>query len=162
MPTLSIERRTIAPQPVLFVRLSTPRGELAQAIGQGLGKSFGYAQSAGHAMAGPPFVRYTSVGPGVMTIEAGAPLAAAAEGRDDVEAGQLPGGAVVTGLHAGPYDELQETYAAMERWMAEHGLAPAGAPWESYLTDPAAHADRAEWRTEIYWPVKDASAGVSG
>ncbi|MEZ5292849.1 MAG: AraC family transcriptional regulator [Vicinamibacterales bacterium] len=161
MPLLSIDQRTIAPQPILFVRLSTARGELAKAIGQGLGKSCGYALSTGHAMAGPPFVRYTSVGPGLMTIEAGAPLAAPAEGRDDVEAGELPGGDVVTALHAGAYDELQDTYAAIERWMSEHGLAPAGAPWESYLTDPAEHPNPADWRTEIYWPVKT-SIGARG
>jgi AraC family transcriptional regulator len=153
MPMLSIETRTITPQPVLFVRLSTSRQELAMRIGEGLGKSCSYAQFAGHAMAGPPYVRYTSVGPGLMTIEAGAPLATPAPGSGEVEAGELPGGSVVVAVHGGAYDHLHDTYVAIERWMGERGLKPAGAPWESYLTDPADHPDTAAWRTEIYWPV---------
>lgn len=154
VPVLSIERRQIASQPVLFVRLSTSRQELPQKIGEGLGKSCGYAQTAGHPMAGRPFVRYTGMGPGLLTIEAGTPLAQPASGAADVEAGELPGGSVVVALHAGAYDELHETYVAMERWMTERGLTPAGAPWESYITDPADHPNPADWRTEIYWPTQ--------
>jgi len=30
----------------------------------------------------------------------------------------------------------------------------AGAPWESYVTDPADYPDPADWKTEIFWPVK--------
>lgn len=150
---LSIERRTAAPQPVLFVRLSAAREELAQKIGEGLGRSCGYAQASGHVMAGPPYVRYTSMDAGVLTIEAGAPLARPAPGAGDVESGELPGGPVVVALHGGPYDDLRATYVAIERWMVEQGLKPAGAPWESYLTDPAAHPNPDEWRTEVYWPV---------
>ena len=37
--------------------------------------------------------------------------------------------------------------------MEQNGLAPGGAPWEYYVTDPAAHPDPADWRTEIFWPV---------
>ncbi|MGE3508855.1 MAG: GyrI-like domain-containing protein [Vicinamibacterales bacterium] len=153
MPTLSIERRTVTPQPVLFVRFSTSREELPQRIGEGLGESFGYAQSAGCAVAGPPFVRYTSVGSGLMTIEAGAPIASPAQSGGRVEAGELPGGPVVVALHAGHYEELRETYVALEKWMAEQGLKPAGAPWESYLTDPTEHPNPADWRTEVFWPI---------
>ena len=29
----------------------------------------------------------------------------------------------------------------------------SGAPWESYVTDPADHPDPADWRTEVYWPL---------
>ena len=32
-------------------------------------------------------------------------------------------------------------------------LRPGGAPWESYITDPADHPDPKDWRTEIYWPL---------
>jgi len=52
-------------------------------------------------------------------------------------------------------DKLQDTYAALERWMQEQGVRAAGAPWESYITDPAEHPDPASWRTEIYWPLED-------
>jgi AraC family transcriptional regulator len=155
MPTLSIDRQTLAAQPVVFVRLRAARHELPTAIGEGLGKSFTYAQKAGLAIAGRPFVRYPSTGPGLLTIEAGAPLAAEAPGEGEVEAGSLPGGPAVVALHAGPYDQLSETYAAMERWMETNGVRPGGAPWESYITDPADFPDPGDWRTEVYWPLAE-------
>ena len=37
MPTLSIERRELTPQPVLIRRCRTPRAELQAAIGNSLG-----------------------------------------------------------------------------------------------------------------------------
>jgi AraC family transcriptional regulator len=32
-------------------------------------------------------------------------------------------------------------------------VAAAGAPWETYLTDPAEVPDPAEWRTEVVYPA---------
>jgi effector-binding domain-containing protein len=153
MPMLSIERRELKAQHILFVRLRPARHELAQAIGTGVGKVYTYAQQAGIALAGHPFTRYLSAGPGLLTIHIGFHVAAATTGRDDVEAGQLPAGAAIVAVHGGAYDQLSETYASAERWMDENGLRPADAPWEWYVTDPAEHPDPADWRTHVFWPV---------
>ena len=153
MPTLSIERRELEAQPILVTRLTAARHELSQAIGTGVGKVYTYAQQAGIALAGHPFTRYLSAGPGLLTIEVGFRVATAVAGEGHVEAGQLPGGPAVVAVHGGPYDQLSETYAAAERWMAENSLSPAGAPWEWYVTDPAEHPDPADWRTDVFWPV---------
>lgn len=153
MPTLSIERQEIAAQPVLFVRARIARHELAAAIGSGIGQSYMQAQKAGVALAGPPFARYPDVSAGVMTVECGMPVAAPASGEGAVEAGTLQGGPVVVAMHAGHYEQLTQTYAAIERWMEEQGLQKGGAPWESYVTDPAEHPDPADWRTLVYWPI---------
>jgi AraC family transcriptional regulator len=155
MPMLSIERREITAQPILFVRLKSARHELPQTIAQGVGKVYMHAQQAGVALAGHPFTRYPEVGPGLMTVEVGFRVSADASGRDEIEAGLLPGGPAVVAMHGGPYDQLGETYAAAERWMEGNRLRPAGAPWEHYVTDPAEHPDPAEWRTEVFWPVAE-------
>ena len=153
MPTLSIERRQITAQPVLFVRLETARHEMPQAIAQGVGKVFVHAQQSGIALAGHPFTRYTSMGPGLISIEVGFRVAASAHGNGEVQSGELPGGPAAVAVHGGPYDQLHETYAATERWMAQHAARPAAAPWEYYVTDPAEHPDPADWRTEVFWPI---------
>jgi AraC family transcriptional regulator len=153
MPSLSIERRELSAQPILFVRLKTARHEISNAIAQGVGKVYIHAQKAGLALADHPFTRYQSSGPGLLTIEVGFRFADAVAGEDEVEAGELQSGPAVVAVHGGPYDQLAETYAAMERWMEREGLRPGGAPWEHYVTDPAEHPDPADWRTEIYWPV---------
>jgi len=154
MPTLSIERREIAAQNILFVRLRAGRHEISNAIGEGLGKAFPYSQRLGLAIAGRPFTRYLSTGPGLFSIEVGMPVATAPQGEGVVEAGTLPAGPVAVATHAGPYDELSETYAALERWIESNGYRIGGAPWESYITDPADHPDPADWRTEVYWPLE--------
>jgi AraC family transcriptional regulator len=153
MPTLSIDRRELAATPILFVRLRAARHELAAAIAEGVGKSYMYAQKAGVAMAGHPLTRYLSAGPGMLSIEVGLPIAAAAPGEGEVESGVLQSGPAAVAIHAGPYDQLGETYAALERWIEAQGLRPGGPPWEWYTTDPAEHPDPADWRTEVYWPV---------
>ena len=157
MPPLSIDRRELTPQPILFVRMRAARDELSRAIGEGAGKVFMYAQQAGLALTGHPFTRYPSSGPGLLSIEVGFPLAAGAPGEGEIEAGTFEGGPAVVAVHGGTYDALGETYTAMERWMEQNGLRPAGAPWERYITDPAAHPDPADWRTEVYWPVQSRS-----
>jgi len=156
MPLLSIERRDLPAQHILFARLRAARHELSSAIGEGVGKVYGYAQRAGLALAGHPFTRYLSAGPGLLTIEVGFRFSDPVRGDGDIEAGILEGGPAVAAVHGGPYEQLSESYAAIERWMEQNGLAPGGAPWEYYVTDPAAHPDPADWRTEIFWPVAGA------
>ena len=48
---------------------------------------------------------------------------------------------------------MTETRQQVERWIEEHGYQVAGAPWESYVTDPAEVPDPADWRTEVCWPL---------
>jgi AraC family transcriptional regulator len=153
MPT--IERQELQPQHTLIVRRRVARSEIAATIAESLGKTFPYALQNGLAIAGRPFVRYSDVGPGLMTMETGMPVAAAAPGAGEIEPLTLPGGPAAVAIHMGPYDKLQDTYAAMERWMQQQGVRAAGAPWESYITDPAEHPDPANWRTDVYWPISD-------
>ena len=155
MPMLSIERRELSPAHVLIVRARCARHELSKTMGECFGKAFPFAMQSGVPLAGRPFTRYLSTGPGLFTIESGCVLAAATPGAGDIEAATLPGGPAVVATHGGSYDTLGETYAEMERWMEKNGLRPGGAPWESYITDPAEHPDPANWRTDIYWPLGD-------
>ena len=74
-------------------------------------------------------------------------------GHGEIIADTLPGGPAVTTTHTGPYDKLRDAYAAMEKWMETKGLVAAGAPWESYVTDPTDYPDPKDWKTEIFWPV---------
>ena len=154
MPMLSIERRDLPSQPLLFVQSRVARHEIAATIAQSLGEVFQYAIGAGCAIAGRPLSRYPSMGAGLITIDVGVPIAVAAPGSGRVQAGTLQGGPAVVAVHGGAYDTLGETYAAIERWMEQEKLTPGGPPWESYITDPAEFPDQKDWRTEVYWPLK--------
>jgi AraC family transcriptional regulator len=153
MPMLSIVREDLVPQPILFVRRRVARAEIAANIATCLGMTFGLAMQKGYAIGGRPFARYSSMGAGLITIEVGCVLVAAASGDGDVEAGFLQGGPAAVAMHAGPYEELPATFAAIERWIEDNGHRPGAAPWESYITDPAEHPDPADWRTRVCWPL---------
>jgi AraC family transcriptional regulator len=150
----SITTKELSPQPVLLARRRVKPSAIAATLGEVLGLVFHHAQRAGAAFAGQPLTRYLEWGPGLWTIEAGMPIAASVPGDGVVSADTLPGGLVATTTHAGPYDKLTEAHAAIQVWIEEHGLVGSGAPWESYVTDPADYPDPADWKTEIFWPVK--------
>lgn len=154
MPTLSIERRDVPAQPFLFSRAKVARSEIAKAIAEGLGRVFPYVMKAGLPIAGAPTVRYLTSGPGLLEMEIGVPVAVPAAAADGVEAGELPGGPAVVAVHGGAYEQLGDTYAAVERWMEANGFRNGGPAWESYVTDPGSVPDVKDWRTEVYWPIE--------
>jgi AraC family transcriptional regulator len=154
----SIATREISEQPVLIVRRRIKRSEIAPTIAQSLHAIFLYAQKKGIALLGPPFARYAESSLGFVTIEPGvritnAPDEATRDADSDVVQDTLPGGPVAYTTHSGPYEKLTEAHAAMEVWIEDQGLTSAGAPWESYITDPGDHPDPKDWKTELFWPV---------
>jgi len=150
----SITKKNLAPQPVLVVRRRVKPSEIAITLAEALGSVFQYAQRTGTPLAGQPFTRYLEWGPGLITIEAGMPVAALVPDEGDVKADTLPGGPVATTTHAGSYDKLTEAHAAIQVWIEEQGLVATGAPWESYVTDPADYPDPKDWKTEVFWPLR--------
>ena len=151
---LSISRQVRPAQPILFIRRRVAASEIRDTLAECFGKLFTHAHTAGLPIAGWPLARYISMGPGLCTIEPCVPLASTAQSVGELEAGFLPEGPVALGIHAGPYEQLADTHAAIQRWIESNGYHAAGAPWEWYVTDPGEHPDPADWRTEVYWPLE--------
>ncbi|GIM90910.1 helix-turn-helix domain-containing protein [Paractinoplanes toevensis] len=140
----------------LVIRRRVTRDEIATALAESLPAVFDYAQRNGLAIAGPPFARYPEVGMGSLVIESGITVAEPPSTTlpDGIEALVIPPGRAVVTIHHGPYDSLLESYQEIEKWMRDQGLSAAGAPRETYLTDPGEHPDPATWETEIVQPVR--------
>lgn len=147
-------------QPVIFMRKRIRPQEIAAALGELFPAVHQFSVRNGIVMAGPPFCRYRELGAEGMTLEAGMPISAPAEGEGDVLAGALPAGRVASTIHAGPYDDLPQAHAAIEAWLEEHELS-GGDAWEVYLTDPGLVEDPADWRTEVLRPIETAPDGSS-
>jgi len=155
MSSPTVSTRTQDSQPVLFIRRKARASEIAPTLGEVLPRVFAHAQAAGIPFAGPPYARYVTMGRGLMTLEGGMPIAVAARGEGEIEAGELPGGLVATATHVGPYETLQDTHAAIEAWIEAEGHEVAeGGPWEVYVTDPGEVPDPRQWRTEVFWPLR--------
>ncbi len=140
----------------LVMRRRITREEIAGTLAEFLPTVFAYAQQHGLAMTGPPFARYPEVGMGSLVIEAGVSIAAPPPGPVDagIEVLTIPAGPAAVSIHHGPYEQLLDTYRAMEAWIEGEGRSVAGPPWETYLTDPGEHPDPATWQTRIVQPIR--------
>lgn len=160
MTSYDIAIQDLAAQPVVLIRRRVPRPEIGPTIGRELPAVFVYTQAAGIGISGHPVTRYPEYGPGMVTLETGMRVTAfagewkAGDGDGDVFRDELPAGPAASTVHTGPYDGLQNAYGAVEQWIAANGHEPAGAPWEVYLNDPGDHPDPKDWKTEIFWPLK--------
>ncbi|AGZ41129.1 AraC family transcriptional regulator [Actinoplanes friuliensis] len=157
---LNISVRDVPAFHALVMRRRVTRDEIATALAESLPRVFGYAQQHGLAITGPPFARYPEVGMGSLVIEGGITIAGPSPTAldDGIEALTVPAGRAVVAVHRGPYDTLPESYQEIEKWMRDQHLSAAGAPWETYLTDPGERPDPATWETEIVQPVQAANS----
>lgn len=141
--------------PTAVVRARVPVPEISAFLGGAFGEVMQAISAAGGFPAGPPFARYDFVevpqgeAPETFVVEAGFPVNAPLERNGRVEPGVLPGGPVAVTTHVGSYDTVSAAYQAIERRIAQEGMVPAGAPWESYLDDPS---QVPEPHTEVVWP----------
>jgi len=71
---------------------------------------------------------------------------------------ELPAGRFAVALHAGPHSDVDRTYAAVGSYATAQGRDGAGPVRERYLADPLETPDRAQWRTEVCWPLAPAGA----
>jgi AraC family transcriptional regulator len=153
MTYTTIEVSEIEPQDTLSVTVHATPSTVGASFQQAMGVLSQYVQSLGVAAGAPgPFARYHTWGDDV-EMEVGAVVQDDAPGNETVKRGTLPGGKVARTIHQGPYSGLQQAYSALESWMKDNGVQPAGPPWEVYLTDPQETPDPADYRTEVIWPI---------
>ncbi len=123
-----------------------------EAIGQILGKVGAYLGKKGFEPAGAPFTRTFEFKDGELDFEAGFPVAGAVAGEGEIIATELPKATVATTMHVGPQENSEKAYEAIHAWMAKNGKSPAGAPWESYLSDEKTPAEKQ--KMQVFFPVK--------
>jgi effector-binding domain-containing protein len=149
----SCEVKEQAAQPTLSIRTRTSVEALPQVMGQTYGKIAQYLGSLGEQPAGPPFAAYYNMDMEDLDVEIGFPVSREIAGRDDIQAGQLPGGRVATCLHVGPYGEIADAYNALSEWIEAEGYEASGISYEMYLNDPSQTPPEA-LMTQIVFPLK--------
>ena len=107
------------------------------------------------------------------TAESGAlyPAEIAGDDSDDVEAflpiaepvslgtrgavvnGEVPAARVAVLVHAGPYDDIEDSYLRLGAWVAENAEPSGLRVRERYLVSYGDTDDLTRFRTEICWPI---------
>ncbi len=153
MGDLALETVELEPQEAIAVRGEVPVTDLPAFFERAFNEAAEAANACGIAITGPPFGFYPRTPTQTVAVEAGFPVSGPAQAHGNAHRFVLPGGRVVQAVHVGPYDTMEETYMALQSWMAERGLQPAGGMWECYLSDPELERDPATWRTRIVCPI---------
>jgi effector-binding domain-containing protein len=156
---------TRAEQPYVAIRGQVTMAEIGPFASR-TGEVFAWLGARGLAPAGAPFLKYNVIDMmRQLEIEAGVPVAAAADGDGEVTSGVLPAGRYATVTHVGHPSELMGVTKALLDWAAEQGLTWDMSPdgdgerWASRLeislTDPREEPDMSKWATQLAFRLAD-------
>jgi effector-binding domain-containing protein len=146
---------TIEPKQTAVVRAELPVDQLPSLFDRAFHLVMEAVLSQRLQVTGPPFGFYPRLPGETVEVAAGFPVSGPITPTGEVTALELPGGRAVTGIHVGSYDALERTYHELVTWLQAQGLEGRNQMWESYLTDPTAEPDPANWRTQITWPLQE-------
>jgi DNA-binding transcriptional MerR regulator len=110
--------------------------------------------ASGARIVGPPGGCYdnslftTGSGHAVVHVPTDRPVTA-----DGVGPRTLPAAELAVTVHRGEHHDIDGTYTALGRHLADHAMTVDGPVHETYLVGPRDTADPDAWRTEIGWPV---------
>ena len=140
-------------QPTLAIRTRVSVQDLPQTFGKAYRAIAQYLGELGEQPAGPPFAAYHNMDMQNLDVEIGIPVSRKLAGRDDIQAGEIPGGKAATCLYVGPYAEIEPAYTALSEWMKDNGYKATGVAYEMYLNDPEETPPQ-ELQTQIAFPLK--------
>jgi effector-binding domain-containing protein len=144
----------LEPQLVAAVRDKIAVDEMAPFFGRAFETVMQVLGAQGVDPTGPPLGFYPSMPGATVEVAAGFPIGAPIDEAEGVSLVHLPGGRAVTAVHQGPYDTLEQSYTELTQWVQAEGLELGEGMWESYLSDPDAEPDPANWLTRITWPLR--------
>ena len=156
---LEVEKVEVAPVTVAYVPATSPRdvGAYAAALGAGYGQVATFMSKHKVKQAAAVLAINNKEDASGYQFDAAIPLDRAPEvpvaADSKVQVKQTYGGPALKIVHKGAYQGLASTYAKTVAWMQAAGYAPAGAPWDEFVSDPGTTPE-AELITNIFVPVR--------
>jgi effector-binding domain-containing protein len=101
--------------------------------------------------AGPPLTIFRNWSVAEITFAAAFPVSAAdhAKSGGDMQADYAPGGPALRAVVVGPYEQMPDAYAGLQKETAERGFESGGVAWEVYVSGHDGQANN-DAVTEIY------------
>lgn len=123
----------------LMIRTITPATQLPQLMGALYGELATYMGAHAIAFDGPPYAMYHNMDMDALDVEVGFPVAQNHELTDAgrVMHGCIPAGTVVTDVHIGSYETIEETYVRIMEFAKQQGILVHDSwMYEYYLNSP--------------------------
>ena len=151
----------VQPQAIVSIRVRRKPDELPGFLQTAFPELLGRLRLVGVSPSGPPFVIYHEFGIEGIDAEVSVPIGEpfAAAGR--IQTRGLPAMTVARTVHVGPYEKLEDAYAAVSEWIRGHGFEATGPVWERYLNGPGERVASSEYRTEVEMPIVPLAVAAS-
>ncbi|MCL2324958.1 MAG: GyrI-like domain-containing protein [Proteobacteria bacterium] len=129
--------------------------KMADMMGQGYQKLWDYVLECGKQVAGAPYCKYTNGSDDFMVfdIELGWPLSEPLPEQGDFFMTKTDEGKAIAAIHKGAYKDVEGTYIAMMKYLAENNLESTGVYYDYYLNDPSCTPED-ELLTKVIFPIK--------
>ena len=147
------EVKDIPTRKTLTVRTRSPVQNLPIVLGEAYGAIMTYLGELGEDPTGMPFVIYYNMDMQDLDIEIGFPVSKELPDKDTMKTSEIPAGKYATTLHVGPYETMEPTYNAFNKWLEDNGHETIGTAIEFYLNDPR-EVGPENTKTEIQFPLK--------
>lgn len=143
------------PQDLAVIRKSVPKDQLPALYGHAYLAVGNVLQQQKNKPVGAAIGYYHSWDGEVAEVEAGFPVDRPVTPTGEVVGSQPPIGRAATAVHTGPYDNLEQTWGELFKWIGEQKLTPRPGFWEVYLTDPGFESDSSKLQTQVFVPLAD-------
>ena len=153
---IGVERRQLEDLTVLAIRADVTRPHVESWCGAAFGELWAAVADTGALVSGHGGGLFSAAffaedeGPVVAYVPVSA-APASLPGR--VEVVDVRGGDVLVATHAGPFSDLDRTYAIVGAAANDLGIAGDGAIREVYVVGPEVTDDPLRFRTEVCWPI---------
>jgi len=134
--TSKFEVKDIATRITLSVRTRSPVQNLPQVLGEIYGAIMTYLGEIGEYPSGPPFVIYYNMDMQDLDIEVGFVVPKELPAKDNMKPSEIAAGKYATTVHVGPYETMEPTYNALNKWITDKGYETEGTAIELYFNDP--------------------------
>ena len=152
---------TVAERAAAVIRITVPRPEMQSVMGPAIRELREVLRAQDIAPSGALFVHHLTMDDAVFDFEVGISVDRAVSAAGRVRPGLLPAGLVARTTYRGGYEGLSTAWVAFRRWIEDHRFERTADLWEIYAAGPESSGSPADWRTELFQPVRR-EPGTSG
>ena len=136
------------------IRLTIPRADMQKEMGPAIAELQGVVAAQGIGPAGPWLSHHLKMSPDVFDFEVAVPVLVPVMPTGRVTASRLPAARAARTTYQGDYSGLGPAWGELRAWVDANGHVAGTDLWEVYRVGPDTSADPANWRTDLYQPLR--------
>lgn len=141
-------------QLIAAIHVTIPRADIQEVMGAGITELMEVVSAQGIGPAGPWLSHHLKMSPDIFDFEIAVPVLAPVAPAGRVKPGKLPATRAMRTTYHGGYEGLGNAWGELQGWIAAEGHTPGFDLWEVYRVGPESSQNPADWRTDLYQPLR--------